>query len=147
MAASTEAALKRRSGLPTKDLWFLPKGGPGRQYMLEYEPIQLDHAAKALSVKMFRKLAAGEVMAEPSHSVVLAFSTLIVHQLRRSNNVTEADLDTFLEKTAERVAACLDMRLPPPIEPEVPKGMVIWLASGDYTSEKALTQTLLKVVG
>jgi hypothetical protein len=39
------------------------------------------------------------------------------------------------------------MRLPPPIEPEVPKGMVIWLASGDYTSEKALTQTLLKVVG
>ena len=147
MAGSTEPALKRRIGLPTKDLWFLPKGGPGRQYVLEYEPIALEHAAKALSVKMFRKFAAGELAAEPEHSIVLAFSTLIVHQLRRAHGVTESDLDTFLEKTAERAAACLDMRLPPPIEPELPKGTVIWLASGDYTNEKALTQTLLKVVG
>ena len=133
--------------MPTKDLWFLPKGGPGRQYLLEYEPVKVDHAAKALGVKMFRKFAAGEVATEATYDIVLAFSTLIVSQLRRSHNVTEEALDRFLEVTAERAAACLDMRLPPPIEPEVPHGMVIWLASNDYTNEKALTQTLLKAVG
>jgi hypothetical protein len=133
--------------LPTKDLWFLPKGGPGRQYLLEYEPIRVEHAAKAIAVKMYRKLAAGEVETSPAYSIVLAFSTLILHQLRRSHGVNDEALDTFLERTAERAAACLDMRLPPPIEPEIPQGLVIWLASNDYTSEKALTQTLLKVVG
>ena len=133
--------------MPTKDLWFLPNGGPGRHYMLEYEPVELEHAAKALSLKMYRKFAAGEVSAEPVHSIVLAFSTLIYNQLRRQQAVTEEALDAFLERTAERAATCLDMRLPPPIEPEVPKGLVVWLASGDYTSEKALTQTLLKAVG
>lgn len=133
--------------MPTKDLWFLPKGGPGRQYVLEYEPVRIEHAAKALGVKMYRKFAAGEVATEPAYDIVLAFSTLIVNQLRRSHNVSEEALNDFLERTAERAAACLDMRLPPPIEPEIPAGMVVWLASGDYTSEKALTQTLLKAVG
>lgn len=133
--------------MPTKDLWFLPKGGPGRQYLLEYEPTQVEHATKAIAVKMYRKFAAGEVSTEPAYSIVLAFSSLIVSQLRRSHGVNEEQLDTFLERTAERAAACLDMRLPPPIEPEVPQGMVIWLASGDYTNEKALTQTLLKAIG
>jgi hypothetical protein len=133
--------------LATKELWFIPKGGPGRQYVLDYEPIALDNAAKALSLKMFRKFAAGEVSAEPVHEIVLAFSTLTYTQLKRKHPVSDAQLDEFLLQTAERAAACLDMRLPPPIEPEVPKGFVLWLSSGDFSSEKTLTVTLVKSVG
>lgn len=133
--------------LPTKDLWFLPKGGPGRGYLLEYEPVEVENAGKALTLKMFRKFAAGEVSAEPVHEIVLALSTLVVGQIKRTHNATDEMLDAFLLHTAERAASCLDMRLPPPIEPPVPRGFVVWLSSGDFASEKALTVTLLKAVG
>ena len=44
--------------MATKDLWFLPQNGPGRQYMMEYEPIStVPTAGKALSIRMHRKLA------------------------------------------------------------------------------------------
>ena len=133
--------------MPTKDLWFLPSSGPGRQYVMEYEPVQLEGAGKALSLKMFRKFAAGEVAREPAHHVVLAFSELVYGQIRRTHQADEATIDAFLLKTAERSASCLDMRLPPPIEPEVPKGFVVWLSGGDYTSEKTLTITLVQALG
>lgn len=133
--------------MPTKDLWFIPKEGPGRQYLLEYDPVEVPNAAKALSVKMFRKFAAGEISAEPVHAIVLAFSTLTYTQIRRTQPVEESSLDAFLLRTAERAASCLDMRLPPPIEPEVPKGLVVWLSSRDFQNEKSLTHTLLKAVG
>ena len=133
--------------MPTKDLWFIPKGGPGRQYQLDYEPTAIEGAAKALSVRMYRKFAAGEVAKEPEHHVVIAVSTLAIGQLRRTMNITDWQIDEYLLKTAEQAASCLDQRLPPPIEPEVPKGFVIWLSVGDFASEKALTVTLLKAVG
>jgi hypothetical protein len=131
----------------TKELWFMPKGGPGRQYVLDFEPTEVENAAKALSLKMYRKFAAGEVSAEPVHAIVLAISTLAYAQIKRSFNVTDEAIEDFLLKTAERAASCLDMRLPPPIESEVPKGFVLWLSSGDYASERALTITLVKAVG
>lgn len=133
--------------MPTKDLWFLPKGGPGRGYMLEYEPTEIENAGKALRLRMYRKFAAGEVSAEPVHEIVLALSTLVVGQIKRTHHATDEMLDGFLLHTAERAASCLDMRLPPPIEPAVPKGFVVWLSSGDFSSEKALTVTLLAAVG
>lgn len=133
--------------MATRDLWFIPKGGPGRQYVMEYEPVTVLNAGKALNMRMFRKLAAGEVATEPVHHIVLALSTLAIGQLKRTHGVTEEQLDQFLLQTAERAASCLDMRLPPPIEPEVPKGFVLWLSAGDFSSEKALTYTLLKAVG
>ena len=133
--------------MPTKELWFLPKSGPGRQYILDYEAAQVENAGKALGLRMYRKFAAGEVSAEPVHAVVLAFSTLTVGQLSRTYGATDADLDAFLLKTAERAASCLDMRLPPPLEPAVPKGHVVWLATADYASERALTQTLVQELG
>ncbi|HEY9722604.1 MAG TPA: hypothetical protein V6D47_11335 [Oscillatoriaceae cyanobacterium] len=131
--------------MPTKELWFMPKGGPGRQYVLDFEPVEVENAAKALSLKMYRKFAAGEVGAEPEHAIVLAVSTLAYNQIRRGS--TDEQIEDFLLKTAERAASCLDMRLPPPIEPEVPKGFVLWLSSGDFASEKALTITLVKAIG
>lgn len=133
--------------MPTKDLWFLPKGGPGRQYRLDTVPVFQANAAKAVSLKMYRKRAAGEVDAEPAFEIVLAVSTLAFGQLSRTYGASEADVENFLLKTAERAAACLDMRLPPPIEPELEKGFVLWLSTGEYGSEKALTHTLLKSVG
>jgi len=134
--------------MATKDLWFLPKSGPGRHYLLEYEPVtNVPNAAKALSIRMHRKLAAGEIQREPSHHVILAFSELAYGQILRTYSASEADVDAFLLKTAERAASCLDMRLPPPIEPEVPKGFVVWLSTGDYVSEKTLTLTLVQAIG
>jgi hypothetical protein len=133
--------------LPTKDLWFLPQSGPGRQYMLEYEPIAHEGAGKALSIKMYRKFAAGEIGRDPLHHVILAFSELVYGQLGRTYQSSESDVDAFLLKTAERAASCLDMRLPPPIEPEVEKGFVLWLSTGDFASEKALTYTLVQALG
>lgn len=133
--------------MPTKELWFLPKSGPGRHYLIDYEPVAIDNAGKALAVRMYRKFAAGEVSAEPVHAIVLAFSALTVGQLSRTYGAAESDLDAFLLKTAERAASCLDMRLPPPLEPEVPKGFVVWLAAGDYASERTLTQTLVQAIG
>lgn len=133
--------------MPTKELWFLPKSGPGRNYILDYEATQVDGAGKALSLRMYRKFAAGEVTADPVHQIVLAFTTITVGQLSRTYGATEADVDKFLLATAERAASCLDMRLPPPLEPEVPKGLVVWLSAGDYASERALTQTLVQAVG
>lgn len=133
--------------MPTKELWFLPKSGPGRQYILDYEATTVENAGKALGLRMYRKYAAGEVSAQPEHAIVLAFSNLTVGQLSRTYGATEADLDAFLLKTAERAASCLDMRLPPPLEPEVPKGLVVWLGAADYASERALTQTLVQAVG
>lgn len=133
--------------MTTKDLWFLPQSGPGRGYVLDYEPADVEGAAKALSIKMFRKFAAGEVAKVASHHIVLAFSTLAYGQLQRTYNATEAQVDEFLAKTAERAASCLDMRLPPPIEPEVAKGFVLWLSTGDYASEKTLTMTLVQAIG
>lgn len=134
--------------MATKDLWFLPQSGPGRQYLMEYEPITtVPTAGKALSIRMHRKLAAGEIQREPVHHIVLAFSELVYGQILRTYNASEADVDAFLLKTAERAASCLDMRLPPPIEPEVPKGFVVWLSTGDYASEKTLTYTLVQAIG
>lgn len=133
--------------MPTKELWFLPKSGPGRQYLIDYEPIEIENAGKALTVRMYRKFAAGEVSAKPVHSIVLAFSTLTLGQLSRTYGAAEVDVDAWLAKTAERAASCLDMRLPPPLEPEVPKGLVIWLSAGDYASERVLTETLVQAVG
>ena len=133
--------------MATKDLWFLPSSGPGRQYRLDYEPVALEGAGKALSLKMYRKFAAGEVAREPAHHVVLAFSELVHGQIQRTHGADGPTLDAFLLKTAERAASCLDMRLPPPIEPEVPKGFVVWLSSGDYASEKTLTLTLVQALG
>ena len=133
--------------MPTKDLWFLPNSGPGRGYLLEYEPASVEGAGKALAIKMFRKFAAGELAKEPSHHVVLAFGELAYQGLQRTYGATEGQIDAFLLKTAERAASCLDMRLPPPIEPEVPKGYVIWLSTGDYASEKTLTYTLVQAIG
>lgn len=134
--------------MPTKELWFLPKSGPGRHYILDYEPTTaVEGAGKALALRMYRKFAAGEVSAEPVFSIVLAFSALTVGQIQRTHGTAEVDLDRFLLATAERAASCLDMRLPPPLEPEVPKGLVVWLAAGDYASERALTQTLVQAVG
>lgn len=130
--------------MPTKDLWFLPQGGPGRQYLMDYEPSSTPGAGKALAIRMYRKLAAGEISRDLSHHVVLAFNELVYGQLQRTYSATEADIDAFLLKTAERAAACLDMRLPPPIEPEVPKGFVVWLSTGDYASERTLTHTLVQ---
>jgi hypothetical protein len=133
--------------VPTKELWFLPTSGPGRHYILDYEPCERDGAGKALALRMYRKFAAGEVSAEPVFAIVLAFTTLTLSQLSRTYGATSGDLDAFLLKTAERAASCLDMRLPPPLEPEVPKGLVIWLSAGDYASERALTHTLVTAVG
>lgn len=133
--------------MPTKELWFLPNGGPGRHYILDYAPRALEGAGKALALKMYRKLAAGEVTAEPVHAIVLAFSPLTLSQISRTYGVGDADLDAFLLKTAERAASCLDMRMPPPLEPEVKKGFVLWLSAGDYASEKALTHTLVEALG
>lgn len=132
--------------MPTKDLWFLPKSGPGRQYVLAYEPQVLEGASKALSIVMYRKFAAGEVAREPSHHVVLAFSELVYGQILRTHEVTDEALDAFLLATAERAASCLDMRLPPPIESEIPKGFVVWLSGGDYASERTLTHTLVQAL-
>lgn len=133
--------------MPTKELWFLPTSGPGRQYLIDYEPTDLENAGKALAVRMYRKFAAGEISAEPVHAIVLAFSVLTVGQLSRTYGATGADLDDFLLKTAERAASCLDMRLPPPLEPAVPPGFVVWLGAGDYASERTLTQTLVQAIG
>lgn len=133
--------------MPTKELWFLPKSGPGRNYILDYEATTVDGSGKALALRMYRKFAAGEVTAEPVHAIVLAFSALTLGQLSRTYGTAETDLDKFLLATAERAASCLDMRLPPPLEPEVPKGLVVWLSVGDYASERALTQTLVQAVG
>jgi hypothetical protein len=115
--------------------------------MLEYDEVPLEGAGKALSLKMYRKFAAGEIGRDAVHSVVLAFSELVYSQLMRTYNADEAQIDAFLLKTAERAASCLDMRLPPPIEPEVPKGFVLWLSTGDYASEKTLTHTLVQSLG
>ncbi len=133
--------------MPTKELWFLPKSGPGRHYLIDYEPVEVENAGKALAVRMYRKFAAGEISALPVHSIVLAFSTLTVGQLSRTYGAAASDLDAFLLKTAERAASCLDMRLPPPLEPEVPQGFVVWLTAGDYASERTLTQTLVQALG
>ena len=133
--------------MPTKDLWFLPSSGPGRQYLLDYEPTVVAGAGKALALRMYRKFAAGEIGREPAHHVVLAFSDLVYGQLVRTYGTTEAAVDAFLLVTAERAASCLDMRLPPPIEPEVPKGFVVWLSSGDFGSERTLTVTLVQALG
>lgn len=133
--------------MPTKDLWFLPESGPRRGYLLEYESVSLPDAGKALALKMFRKFAAGEISKEPVHSIILAFSLPVLGHLKRTTIVSESTLDAFLIKTAERAASCLDMRLPPPIEPLVPHGHVVWLSAGDFESERALTQTLLRSIG
>jgi hypothetical protein len=133
--------------MPTKDLWFLPNSGPGRAYILDYETVSLERAGRALSVKMYRKYAAGEVSKEPAFHVILAFATLTVTQLERTYGTHEVTLDAFLLKTAERAAACLDMRLPPPVESPIPPGFVVWLSVGDYASERALTHTLVEALG
>lgn len=132
--------------MPTKDLWFLPQGGPGRHYVLDYETVAMEGAGRALGVKMFRKYAAGEVSREPAFHVILAFATLAVAQLERTYGTHEVTLDAFLLKTAERAAACLDMRLPPPVEPAIPAGFVLWLSVGDYASERTLTHTLVEAL-
>ncbi|MEB3285256.1 MAG: hypothetical protein VKN33_08225 [Candidatus Sericytochromatia bacterium] len=133
--------------MPTKDLWFLPSGGPGRHYLLDYEPVVLEKAGKALSVKMYRKYAAGEVSREPSFHVFLAFATITTAQLNRTFGADDSAMEAFLLKTAERAAACLDMRLPPPVEDPVPLGLIVWLSVGDYASERALTHTLVEALG
>lgn len=133
--------------MPTKDLWFLPKSGPGRNYLLEYDPLPMPDAGMALRMSMFRKFAAGEVATDPMHTIVLAFSVLAMGQLARTHQADAAAVLAFLERTAERAASCLDMRLPPPIEPPVEKGLVVWLSTGDYASERTLTQTLVTLLG
>lgn len=134
--------------MPTKDLWFMPQSGPGRQYVLDYAFTEdIEAAARAVSIKMFRKYAAGEVASEPLHDVVLAFSTLAWNQIKRSHGAADETLDAFLVKTAERAAACLDLRLPPPLEEPLPAGFVLWLNAGDFASEKALTYTIVKAFG
>lgn len=134
--------------MPTKDLWFMPQSGPGRQYVLDYTfTDELAGAARAVSIKMYRKYAAGEVATSPLHHVVLAFSTLAWGQIKRTHGAADETLDAFLVKTAERAAACLDMRLPPPIDEPLPPGFVLWLNAGDYASEKALTHTIVKALG
>jgi hypothetical protein len=133
--------------VPTQDLWFIPDGGPGRQYQLDYEGVRIENAGVALSLRMFRKFAAGEVGKEPVHSIFLAISSLAIAQIKRERGADDEAISGFLQKTAERAAACLDMRLPPPIEPAVPKGYVLWLSASDYGSEKALTTTLLRAIG
>ena len=49
--------------------------------------------------------------------------------------------------TPKYAMACLDMRLPPPIDEPLPAGFVLWLNAGDYASEKALTHTIVKALG
>lgn len=133
--------------MATRDLWFLPKGGPGRQYRLDMEPVFQPAAAKAIALRMYRKYAAGEVDGTPAFEIVLAVSTLAHGQITRTYGITDEDVEGFLMKTAERAAACLDMRLPPPVEPEVPRGFVVWFSTAEYASEKMLTHTLLTAVG
>lgn len=133
--------------MPTKDLWFLPSGGPGRQYVLDYEALQRPDGGVAIELRMHRRFAAGEIEARPAFHVVLAFSALTVSQLGRTYGVDRPALDAFLLKTAERAASCLDMRLPPPLEQPVPPGHVVWLSVGDYASERLLTRTLVDALG
>lgn len=133
--------------MPTKDLWFLPRSGPGRQYVLDYEVVARPDAALAVELRMHRRYAAGEVDGRPAFHVVLAFSALTVSQLGRTYNAGAADLEAFLLTTAERAASCLDMRLPPPLEAPVPHGHVVWLSVGDYASERMLTSTLVDALG
>lgn len=133
--------------MPTKDLWFLPRSGPGRQYVLDYEARQRDDGGVAVELRMHRRLAAGEVEGVPAFHVVLAFSALTVSQLGRTYGVAPGELGTFLLTTAERAASCLDMRLPPPLEQPVPPGHVVWLSVGDYASERMLTRTLVEALG
>ncbi len=133
--------------MPTKDLWFLPDGGPGRGYVLDYDRIEHPMAGIAVMCRMFRKYAAGEVSKEPLHEVVLAFSTLVLGQLTRTYGINAQEAEKFLITTAERAAACLDMRLPPPIEAPVPRGLVLWLSVGDFKSERTLTHTLVSALG
>ncbi|MEB3196201.1 MAG: hypothetical protein VKP62_03265 [Candidatus Sericytochromatia bacterium] len=133
--------------MPTKDLWFLPQGAPGRQYLLEYDQVPQEGAGLALALRMYRKRAAGDVDATPAFSVVLAFRATVVARLEGAHGVERGQLESFLQRTAERAAACLDMRLPPPLEPAVPAGQVVWLAAEDYTSERTLTHTLVEALG
>jgi len=133
--------------VPTKDLWFLPRSGPGRRYVMDYEAATRPDGALAVELRMHRRYAAGEVDASAAFHVVLAFSALTVSQLGRTYGTAPPALEAFLLQTAERAASCLDMRLPPPLEAPVPHGHVVWLSVGDYASERMLTRTLVEALG
>lgn len=133
--------------MATKELWYLPKGGPGRPYLLHIERVLAAGAGLAVDLKMFRRLAAGEVTAKPVFHVVLALTPSAVGICEREHGADDAGLEDFLMATAEKAAACLDQRLPPPIEPAVAMGHVVWLLPEAYASERALTMALLQELG
>lgn len=133
--------------MATKELWYLPKGGPGRPYLLHMERVLTAGAGIAVDLKMFRRLAAGEVTAKPVFHVVLALTPSAVGLCRRDHGAEDAALEEFLMATAEKAAACLDQRLPPPIEKAVPLGHVVWLMAEAYANERALTMALLQELG
>ena len=100
------------TAMATKDLWFLPQSGPGRQYLMEYEPVTtVPNAGKALSIRMHRKLAAGEIQREPVHHVVLAFSELVAKRMCANGQVVERRLIDGGDHTPAAIPA-YDLAIP-----------------------------------
>lgn len=133
--------------MATKELWYLPQGGPGRPYLLHIERVLAAGAGIAVDLKMYRRLAAGEITPRPVFHVVLALTPSAVGLCERDHGADDGRLEDFLMGTAEKAAACLDQRLPPPIEPAVALGHVVWLTPEAYAQERVLTRALLQELG